>query len=78
LYRENALGFNRFAVLVGKANGNAVQRNRIKRILREAVRKNKSVAPPFFDILIKPLDKVLPSQEEVENSYLRWKHFAGK
>jgi ribonuclease P protein component len=75
-FHENTAGRDRFGVIVGKANGNAVHRNRTKRILREVVRRNKSINPPFFDILIKPFHKVLPSPEELRSSYLRWKHSA--
>jgi ribonuclease P protein component len=69
---------DRAAFIVGKANGNAVQRNKAKRILREIFRNNKSSTPPFFDILIKPAGKNLPSAEELRSSYLQWKTVARK
>jgi ribonuclease P protein component len=47
VYTPNSLGFPRFGLVVGKRCGNAVKRNRIKRVLREVFRQNK----PFFDSL---------------------------
>lgn len=46
-YAPNSLGFPRLGLVVGKRCGNAVKRNRIKRVLREVFRLNK----PLFDSL---------------------------
>jgi ribonuclease P protein component len=48
--RPNSLSVSRFGFVVGKANGNAVMRNRIKRRLREAARAID--VQPGFDIVI--------------------------
>jgi ribonuclease P protein component len=48
--RPNDLQASRFGFVVGKANGNAVARNRIKRRLREAARPID--VRPGFDIVI--------------------------
>ena len=77
-YLENTRGTERSAVLVSKQNGNAVHRNRAKRILREIIRHNKNIVPPFFDILIKPEGKKLPTIEELGKSYLAWKNIVNK
>jgi ribonuclease P protein component len=47
VYAPNSLGSPRLGLVVGKTCGNAVKRNRIKRVLREVFRRNK----PLFDSL---------------------------
>lgn len=47
----NKKSFNRFGITAGKKIGNAVQRNRAKRILREAYRKNELLLPIGYDII---------------------------
>lgn len=41
LYLDNALPYARFGLTVSKRVGNAVVRNRVKRRLRESLRRNK-------------------------------------
>lgn len=43
---------DRLAILVSKKVGNAIERNKIKRIIREIFRKETKRDPPFYDILI--------------------------
>ncbi len=50
----NGLGWARLGVAVGKRHGPAVQRNRIKRMLREAFRYIRADLPPGLDVVIVP------------------------
>jgi ribonuclease P protein component len=49
---RNELEKSRFAVSAGRSVGNAVQRNRAKRLLREAVRPLISNIPSGWDVLL--------------------------
>ena len=50
--RQNGLGIARLGVTVRKSIGNAVKRNRVKRLLREVFRLNQSRFPQGYDIVI--------------------------
>jgi len=67
----------RLGVTASKRVGNAVKRNRAKRLLREVFRRNKMRVPDHTDVVIiaKPS---LPSAryEQVETEFIKWaKHF---
>jgi ribonuclease P protein component len=49
---ENDCGYARLGVSIGKIHGNAVIRNRLKRLLREAFRQNQERMPAGFDYLL--------------------------
>ncbi len=75
---ENECGYPRLGVSVGRICGNAVVRNRWKRLLREAFRQNQDKIPAGFDYLLmisyqwlKKTAKVKqPSFEQVKASFL--------
>ena len=50
--RENGLDYPRLGISIGKSCGNAVVRNRLKRLLREAFRQNKQLITPSFDFVV--------------------------
>jgi ribonuclease P protein component len=52
IMKPNKLGRTRLGLTVGKNKGGAVQRNRIKRLLREFFRRSKHKLPPSQDIII--------------------------
>jgi ribonuclease P protein component len=52
VYTENGLGISRLGITASRKTGNAVARNRIKRLIREFFRLHKVDLPQGHDILI--------------------------
>jgi len=50
--KQNGQGVTRLGVTVSKKTGNAVIRNRVKRLIREFFRLNKTHFPQGYDIVI--------------------------
>lgn len=53
-WSSNRIQYSRFAVITSKKFGNAVRRNRVKRIIREVYRKNKESFGKGIDWIILP------------------------
>lgn len=51
---RNGLGITRLGLTVGKRHGGAVQRNRLKRVLREAFRLERPNLPAGLDLILAP------------------------
>lgn len=72
-YQKNDKNFDCFAVIVSRKHGNAIARNRIKRIYREVFRNTKETNPPFFDIIVSPQYNASINREEIEEVYKKWR-----
>lgn len=56
---KNGPAQSRVGLTVGKVIGKATERNRIKRRVREALRRNVDLLPPGFDLIFHPRRTVL-------------------
>ncbi|MDR0870464.1 MAG: ribonuclease P protein component [Planctomycetaceae bacterium] len=65
----NGLGHCRLGLSVSKKVGNAVVRNRWKRVIRTAFRKNQAAFSDHFDIVVVPQKgATLPAEHDAEKS----------
>ncbi len=59
IFQENDLDYSRIGISVGKKFGNAVSRNRAKRLCRELFRLNQYILPDGIDIVFLPRREIL-------------------
>ena len=64
LYRENGLGYTRTAFVASKKVGNAVTRNRARRLMREAYRSLESGIVKGFDIIFVARNTIAGCKED--------------
>jgi ribonuclease P protein component len=70
-FAPNGRQASRLGVSVGRATGNAVRRNRLKRLIREVWRLRHSAMPHGIDLVVMPAKKTLlrlPTYQEVDAS----------
>lgn len=64
--RPNGLGYSRLGASAGRKFGNAVKRNKVKRLVREAFRKHQELRDKGLDVLVVARDaRVLGRPEEI-------------
>ncbi|MGE5588839.1 MAG: ribonuclease P protein component [Clostridia bacterium] len=70
-YMENGLPFNRVGVAVSKRLGGAVERNRLKRVVKEAYRASEAALREGLDLVLLPRSKAkTASFQEVREELL--------
>lgn len=60
--------FHRLGVTIPKKTGNAVNRNRWKRLIREAYRTQKADLPSDFQYVVRPKKGATPSWQKIQRS----------
>lgn len=69
-FLPNRMGYNRFGITAGKKLGNAVTRNRIKRIIRSAYRQSETILPSGFDIVVVGREGIIGKKStDIENFF---------
>ena len=69
--RPNGRGYSRLGLSIGRKFGNAVARNRLRRLCREVFRCHRDQLPQGWDFVIVPQSADMPSADRVRRSLLR-------
>ena len=69
--RENGMDHSRLGLSVSRKVGGAVQRNRWKRLIREAFRRQRASIPTGWDFIVIPRRDAQPTLIEVEASLVK-------
>jgi ribonuclease P protein component len=69
--RENGQEFTRIGLSVSRKFGGAVQRNRLRRLYREAFRLSKDSIPTGLDLVLIPRSQEEPSLDELRKSLVK-------
>ncbi len=72
-YRRNGRGVNRIGITTGKKVGNAVDRSRARRIIRQAYRECEAFFPKGYDIVIVARDYAAECKSTYIKSFLESK-----
>jgi len=72
--RPNQLAYSRLGLSVSRKVGNAVVRNRWKRLVREAFRRHRHQLPAGLDLVVLPRQGVEPNNQAVVASLLDLAH----
>jgi ribonuclease P protein component len=60
----NGLAVTRLGLAVAR-RGSSVERNRIKRVIREAFRLRRAAMPPGFDVVVSPKDHAMAARSDL-------------